>query len=154
MPAERTVRATATAPVPPEAVWEVVSDPTRFASWADRTIQVTRAQDTPLRLGSTYEERNVVLGPVKGHSRWTVVEHEAPRRQTHRGEGLPLTGPVDFFVDLRPVGDATEVTVGLRYRPTLGSIGALLDRLWGRRSVQASMERTARDLAALAAEEG
>jgi hypothetical protein len=147
--AERTVSATATVPAAPDAVWALVSDPTRFVEWADRTIEVTRAEDNPLRLGSTYEERNVVLGPVKGVSRWTVVQHEAPRRQTHRGEGLPLAGPMDLFIDLQADGGATRLTIGLRYRPTLGSIGSLLDRVWGRRSVQASLERSVRSLAAL-----
>jgi carbon monoxide dehydrogenase subunit G len=151
--AERSVSATATASAPPEAVWALLSDPTRFAEWADRTIEVTRAQDNPLRLGSTYEERNVVLGPVRGNSRWTVVQHEAPRRQTHRGEGLPLAGPLDLFIDLQPEGGGTRLTIGLRYRPTMGSIGSLLDRLWGRRSVQASLERSVQNLAALVATE-
>jgi carbon monoxide dehydrogenase subunit G len=147
--AERTISATARIAAPPEAVWALLSDPTRFADWADRTLEVTNARDNPLSLGSTYEERNVVLGPIKGQSRWTVVQHEAPHRQTHRGEGLPLTAALDFFVELRPLDGSTQLILGLRYRPSLGSLGSLLDRLWGRRSVQASMERSVRNVAAL-----
>ena len=58
---ERTAAAIVVVPAPPEAVWELVSDPGRFAEWAQLTEEVIRA-DRPLRLGSTYEERNVVLG--------------------------------------------------------------------------------------------
>src|SRR5438067_9284766 len=94
---ERTVAATVVVPAPPEAVWGLVSDPDRFAEWAEPTEEVLRA-DRPLRIGSTYEERTVVLGPFKGQSRWTVVEHEPPRRQTHRGEGLALAASLDFFL--------------------------------------------------------
>ena len=64
---ERTAAATVIVPAPPDAVWALASDPDRFAEWLELTEEVTRA-DKPLRLGSTYEERNVVLGPLKGSS--------------------------------------------------------------------------------------
>src|SRR5437773_917632 len=116
--AERTVGATTTVPATPEAVWDLVSDPARFVAWADRTLEVTSA-DSALRLGSNYEGRNKVIGPITGASRWTVVEHEEPKRQTHRGEGIAFAAALDFFIELRPVENATEVTVGLRYRPAM-----------------------------------
>ena len=144
--------ATVTVPVPPQAVWELLTDPDRFAEWADRTLEVTRA-DRPLSIGSTYEERNVVMGSMTGESRWTVVEHEPPRRTTHRGEGLAMAASLDFFLELREVEQATEVTVGLRYRPGLGPLGRMIDRLGARRSLQASMERSAQNIRALAERE-
>jgi carbon monoxide dehydrogenase subunit G len=149
---ERTAAATVVVPAPPEAVWELVSDPDRFAEWAELTEEVTSA-DRPLQLGSTYEERNVVLGPIKGTSRWTVVQHEAPRRQTHRGEGIALAASLDFFLELEPAERATQLTVGLRYRPGLGGLGALIDRVHLRRAIQAAMERSAANVAAIAERE-
>ena len=149
---ERTAAATVVVSAPPDAVWELVSDPERFGEWAELTDEVIRA-DKPLRLGSTYEERNVVLGPIKGTSRWTVVQHEAPRRQTHRGEGIALAASLDFFMELEPAEQATQLTVGLRYRPGLGVIGALIDRIHARRAMQAAMERSAANLAAIALRE-
>ena len=149
---ERTVAATAVVPAPPEAVWELISDPDRFAEWAELTEEVIRA-DKPLKLGSTYEERNVVLGPIKGMSRWTVVQHEAPRRQTHRGEGIALAASLDFFIELEPAEQATQLTVGLRYRPALGALGALIARIPLRRSIQAAMERSAANLVEIAGRE-
>ena len=150
--AERTVAATATVPASAQAVWDLVTDPDRFVEWAERTVEVTRA-DRPLSIGSTYEERNVVLGSITGQSRWTVVEYEPPRRTTHRGQGLPLARSLDFFLELREVAQATEVTAGLRYRPGLGPLGRLIDRLHARRALQASMERSVRNIAALAERE-
>jgi carbon monoxide dehydrogenase subunit G len=149
---ERTAAATVVVSAPPEAVWELVSDPERFGEWAELTEEVIRA-DKPLRLGSTYEERNVVLGPIKGTSRWTVVQHEAPRRQMHRGEGIALASSLDFFMELEPAERATQLTVGLRYRPGLGALGALIDRIHLRGSVQAAMERSAANVAAIAERE-
>jgi len=149
---ERTAAATVIVPAPPEAVWALASDPDRFAEWLELTEEVTRA-DKPLRLGSTYEERNVVLGPLKGRSRWTVVQHEAPRRQTHRGEGIALAASLDFFLELEPAERATQLAVGLRYRPALGALGALIDRIHMHRSLQAAMERSVANLAAIAERE-
>jgi carbon monoxide dehydrogenase subunit G len=149
---ERTAAATVVVSAPPEAVWELVSDPERFGEWAELTEEVIRA-DKPLRLGSTYEERNVVLGPIKGTSRWTVVQHEAPRRQMHRGEGIALAASLDFFIELESAEQATQLTVGLRYRPGLGALGALIDRIHLRGSVQAAMERSAANVAAIAERE-
>jgi uncharacterized protein YndB with AHSA1/START domain len=150
--AERTVSATVTIPAPIERVWELVNDPERFAEWADQTIEVTRA-DRPLGIGSTYEERNTVVGPVTGRSRWTVVEHEPPHRSTHRGEGLPLVTSLDVVIELREVENATEVTQSIRYRPGLGSIGSLMDRLFARRSTQAALDRSLANLAVIAERE-
>ena len=149
---ERTAAATVVVSAPPEAVWALVSDPERFDEWAELTEEVIRA-DKPLRLGSTYEERNVVLGPIKGRSRWTVVQHEAPRRQTHRGEGIALAASLDFFMELEPAEQATQLTVGLRYRPGLGVLGALIDRFHARRAMQSAMERSAANVAAIAERE-
>src|SRR5690348_691780 len=149
---ERTAAATVIVPAPPEAVWALVSDPDRFVEWLELTEEVTRA-DKPLRLGSTYEERNVVLGPLKGSSRWTVVQHEAPRRQTHRGEGIALAASLDFFLELEPTERATQLAVGLRYRPAFGGLGALIDRVHMHRSLQSAVERSAANLAAIAERE-
>src|SRR5437763_1847634 len=149
---ERTVAATLVVPAPPDPVWELVSDPQRFAEWFELTVEVTRA-DRPLKLGSTYEERNVVLGPITGTSRWTVVQHEAPGRQTHRGEGIALAASLDYFVELEPAEQVTRVTLGLRYRPALGALGALLDRVILHRSLQSAMERSGANLAAIAEHE-
>ena len=149
---ERTAAATVVVSAPPEAVWELVSDPERFGEWAELTEEVIRA-DKPLRLGSTYEERNVVLGPIRGTSRWTVVQHEAPRRQTHRGEGIALAASLDFFMELEAAKQATQLTVGLRYRLGLGALGALIDRLHARRAMQSAMERSAANIAAIAERE-
>jgi len=48
---------------------------------------------------------------------------------------------------------ATRLTLGLRYRPGLGALGALIDRIHLRRSVQSAMERSAANLAKIAARE-
>ena len=152
MPAERTVRSTAVVAAPIEAVWDLVTDPARAPDWAANTVESRRA-DRPLRLGSTYEERNLVVGPLRGSSRWTVIDHDPPRRTVHRGEGVAVASAMTREIALRSVDGATEVALVFRYRPALGAVGDLLDRALFRRSLQASLNDSARNLEALAARE-
>jgi carbon monoxide dehydrogenase subunit G len=123
--AELYVCASASVSAPPEGVWELVSDTTRYAEWVASTDAVTRS-DGPAREGSTYDEINPILGPWKAKSRWTVTELDAPRRQVHRGEGLPLTRTFEVIMEVGPVGDsASEVTITLRGTSSAGPLGSL-----------------------------
>jgi carbon monoxide dehydrogenase subunit G len=150
--AERAVVASTTVPAPPEKVFELISDTTRYAEWAENTLEVVRT-DGPARTGSTYDERNVVFGPVKSSSRWTVVEHEPPRRSVHRGEGIALAKSANIEFDLVPAGESTELTLTFRYEPAFGPIGAAIDTLLARRSLEASIRRSLDNLAAIAERE-
>ncbi len=159
MSAKRVVAASALAPGRPEDLWALLSDPRRFVEWADLTREVLRA-DEPLGLGGVYVERNRLLGPVSTTVTYTVVELDEPHRQVHRAEGPVLAASMAFFVELAPVASppapglaATRVRVGLRYAPALGPLGVLPDALVLRRSLQRDFERTARNVAALAARE-
>jgi uncharacterized protein YndB with AHSA1/START domain len=152
MAAERGIVASTTVPAPPEKVFELISDTTRYAEWAENTLEVVRT-DGPARPGSTYDERNVVFGPVKSSSRWTVVEHDPPRRSVHRGEGIALAKSASIEFELAPAGDSTELTLTFRYEPAFGPIGAAIDTLVARRSLEASIRRSLANLAAIAERE-
>ena len=69
-------------PAPPDRVWELVSDSSRYHEWVEGTDAVTRT-DGPTKPGSTYDEVNPILGPWKAKTHWTVTEYVAPRRQVH-----------------------------------------------------------------------
>ena len=100
------VTAYAVVPAPPDQVWELVCDTSRYAEWVEGTDEVTRT-DGPAAPGSTYDEVNPILGPWKAKTHWTVTEFEAPRRMVHRGTGLPLTEEFDVIFELAPEGDST-----------------------------------------------
>jgi uncharacterized protein YndB with AHSA1/START domain len=152
MAAERSIVASTTIPAPPEKVFELISDTTRYPDWAENTLEVVRT-DGPARVGSTYDERNIVFGPVKSSSRWTVVEHDPPRRSLHRGEGIALARSASIEFDLVPVGESTELTLTFRYVPAFGPIGAAIDSLVARRSLEASIRESLANLAAIAERE-
>jgi uncharacterized protein YndB with AHSA1/START domain len=113
-------------PAAQERVWKVLDDTSRYADWVPQTLEVTR-NDGEAVAGATYDERNEVFGPIKGKSRWRVVAREEGY-SLHEGEGLPLVKNLSIEFRTQPAGEATEVTSTLRYDPTLGPVGALIDK--------------------------
>jgi carbon monoxide dehydrogenase subunit G len=107
------VTASALLPAPPERVWELVCDTTRYAEWVEGTQEVTRT-DGPARQGSTYDEVNPILGPWRARTRWTVVELDPPRRQVHRSADVPTARRFDVVMELEPEGEGTRFTLTLR----------------------------------------
>ena len=147
--AQLLVRARASLSAPPERVWELLSDTTRYAEWVAGTDEVTRS-DGPARAGSTYDEVNPILGSWKARSRWTVTEFDPPRRQVHRAEGLPLTS-FEVVMEVAPVGEAaSEVTITLQGTSSAGPVGTMFVRLM-RPQVERDNRRSVQRLAELAA---
>ena len=145
------VTAYAVVSAPPERVWELLSDTSRYADWVAGTDAVTRT-DGPARQGSTYDEVNPILGPWKAKSSWTVTEFEPPRRQVHRGTGLPLSEEFDVIFELAPEGGATGFTLSLRAKPALGPVGAVFASLM-EGQVARDNRKSVENFAALAARE-
>ena len=127
MAGRRSVTVSRVIPAPPEEIWRILDDTSRYAEWVEQTTQVTR-NDGEAVVGATYDERNTVVGPIKGSSRWRVVERDPGRYSRHEGEGLPLVANVAIEFRTEPAGESTEVTSTLSYDPTLGPIGALIDK--------------------------
>ena len=133
-------------PAPQDAIWSILNDTRRYAEWVPQTLEVTHSDGEGV-VGATYHERNQVFGPIKGHSRWRVVEAR-PQHSLHEGEGLPLVKNVSIQFDSQAAGEATEVTLTLRYDTTLGPVGALIDKAAHSQTV-ASQEEALANLEAL-----
>ena len=127
MAGKRSVTVSRVIPISAEDVWKVLDDTSRYAEWVPQTLEVTR-NDGEAVVGATYDERNKVVGPIKGSSRWRVVERDPGRYSLHEGEGLPLVTNVSIELRTEAAGESTEVTSTLRYDPTLGPLGALIDK--------------------------
>ena len=74
--ADLSVSATASVSAPPDRVWELVCDTSRYAEWVAGTDAVTRT-DGPAREGTTYDEVNPILGPWKARTRWTKAQYSS-----------------------------------------------------------------------------
>ena len=123
-----TVTASTHVPAPPEAVWELISDTTRYADWVEGTDAVTRT-DGPAWEGSTYDEANTLLGPWKARTTWRVTEYTPHRRQVHTSKDVPLAKRFDVVMELEPQAEGTLFVVTLSATPSLGPIGAAMARL-------------------------
>ena len=137
-------------PAAQEDLWKVLNDTRRYAEWVPQTLEVTHSDGEGV-VGATYHERNQVFGPIKGESRWRVVE-AAPQHSLHEGEGLPLVKNVSIQFDTQPAGESTEVTLTLRYDTTLGPLGALIDKAAHGQTV-AAQEKALENLEALVTRE-
>jgi hypothetical protein len=110
-------------------VWVILSQVERYADWAP-WIRVARHVDGRSGLGMAYEERSRLLTPLAATSRWRVIEFDRPRRQVHRAEEVALAATFERIFELASDGaGGTWLTVAVRYRPGLGVLGRLLDRL-------------------------
>ena len=115
-------------PASPRDVWRILGDIERYAEWGPWTLHA-RPLDRPAGLGAAYEEHGRVLSPLIRLSRWRIVEFDAPRRQVHRAEAVPLAVAFERVFELAPDGDGgTWLTLVVRYRPALGYVGRGLDR--------------------------
>jgi hypothetical protein len=113
----------------PRDVWRVLSAVERTPEWCPWSRAVLPAGARSSGLGVAYEERGGVLTPLAQRSRWRIVEYDPPRRQVHRAEHVRLAAAFDRIFELRSDGgDGTWLTLGVRYRPALGTLGRLVDR--------------------------
>jgi len=129
-------------PASSEQIWQLLDDTSRYAEWVPQTLEVTR-NDGEAVVGATYDERNQVFGPIKGNSRWRVVERDPGRYSLHEGEGLPLVSNISIEFRTEPAGESTEVTSTLRYDTTLGPVGGLIDKAAHGQTVSAQEEALA-----------
>ena len=128
MAGKQSVTVSRVIPAPSDQVWRILDDTSRYAEWVPQTLEVTR-NDGEAVVGATYDERNRVVGPIKGTSRWRVVERDPGRFSLHEGEGLPLVDNISIEFRTEAAGESTEVTSTLRYDTTLGPLGALIDKV-------------------------
>src|SRR5271165_887758 len=149
MARQTSISASAIIPAPPERVWEIASDTSRYSEWVENTLQVLHT-DGPARLGATMEELTRIAGPWKSVTRWRVTQFDPPRRQTQEGEGVSTAKGMAVIIELSPAGQDTSFTLTLRYTPRFGLIGAVIDRAV-RGSISRSQQRSAQAFATLVA---
>ena len=112
---------------PREQVWAMVSDTRRYAEWIENTDRVVNASSERADAGVTYEERNTVVGPLKGNSTWVVDVAEAPRHAVHSGEGIAVAKDLRLEMTLEPEGEGTRYVHRLIYTPAFGPLAPLLN---------------------------
>ena len=73
MAGQTSITATAIIPVPPERVWQIARDSSRYPQWVENTLRMIHT-DGPTRPGATMEELTRIVGPWKAVTRWRVTQ--------------------------------------------------------------------------------
>lgn len=81
-------------PLPPQEVFEYVSDFSRHHEWATNHITVTPVSEGPARLGSKYRSVGIQAGK-EWPSELEISGYEPPRRFEFTATGGPLDAPDD-----------------------------------------------------------
>lgn len=110
---------------PPDAAWRVLCDVDGYADWVEHTTRMLGSSGG-VRVGATYDERSLLLGPVTWRTHWRMVEVVDGRRQVHVGTGLPIVHRMiaTFEVEPDPAGCRVRFTLETESRGVLGRIVA------------------------------
>lgn len=119
MKVERTVAIKAA----PEAVYEVVMDPTCLEKWVSIHQYLEHEPPGQLREGSTMTQCLRLAGR-RFKVRWTVVENDPVRRVVWEGEG-PLRSKAKVIYGFEPDGDGTRFSYTNEYELPGGAIGRM-----------------------------
>ncbi len=128
---------------PHEQVWAALADIGSIHVWNPGVEDSHTTSTADSGLGAT---RHCDLGG-KNYLHEEVVEFDQGRRLTMRitDTNMPFDH-ADIRFRLRPDGDATHVSVSPVYRLKFGPIGALMDRLFVRRTYTKGMKALLRGL--------
>jgi uncharacterized protein YndB with AHSA1/START domain len=107
MARQTSIIASAIIPAPPERVWEIACDTSRYPEWVENTLRMIHT-DGPTRPGATMEELTRIAGPWKSVTRWRVTEFDPPRRQVQQGEGVSTAKSMAVIIELSPAGQGHQ----------------------------------------------
>jgi carbon monoxide dehydrogenase subunit G len=110
-------------PAPPDKVWEVATDWTRYGEW--NVTHTGFPEGAPANeQGATFKEKITIMG-MPGEAAWTVAEIEEPTRVVWDGEG-PMGITLGTKLELTPNGDGTTVALEVTFDggPLAGPMGA------------------------------
>jgi carbon monoxide dehydrogenase subunit G len=126
-------------PAPPDRVWEVATDWTRYGEW--NVTHTGFPEGAPANeQGATFKEKITIMG-MPGEAAWTVAEIEAPTRVVWDGEG-PMGITLGTKLELTPNGEGTTVALEVTFDggPLAGPMGATVAAS-GQRASAESLEK-------------
>ena len=112
----------------PEAIFEVLADPTTYGHWVVGSQRIRWSESSWPEPGSRFGHQ-VGLGPLRLQDTTHVLECVPQRRLVLRTKAWPL-GETVVELRLRPLADGTEVV--MRQTPTRGLLRAMNNRVFER----------------------
>ena len=104
------VRASTRIDVPPERVFDILSDVRNDARWNGRVTRADLRSPEPIGVGSQF-------AMVNGGSPYdvTIITHDRPSRLVLEARGKP---DLEIAYSLTPAGDGTDLDSDFEFRPT------------------------------------
>jgi uncharacterized protein YndB with AHSA1/START domain len=122
-----TVSATVDLDAPPEQVWKLIMDPSRYRDWVSIHRKLVDADDGPIKPGFRVEQRLALRGaPFTVH--WKLTECDPPNRGTWEGKG-PAGSYARVTNKLSPNGNGGT---HFEYENTFEAPGGAMGRLASR----------------------
>jgi uncharacterized protein YndB with AHSA1/START domain len=111
---------------PPEAVWQVVMDPTRLGQWVTIHRRLGPHSSGPPRKGFEMEQTLCLRG-VNFKVHWELVNGEAPSHAEWHGRG-PAHSQAETEYRLTAVDGGTRFDYRNEFKAPLGALGAIASR--------------------------
>jgi carbon monoxide dehydrogenase subunit G len=127
---------------PPEKVWGVVADPSRFGDWLN--MHKSWKGEVPSQFHQGDQVTAVVsLLNMPNTITWTVEEYEPPKSVRLTGTGLAGV-KVAITLDVEPRGDGTAMSIAAEFEGQMivGAIGQAVENA-GRQELDESTARLA-----------
>lgn len=121
---------------PAEKVYEFVDNPENFSKYVPNVQRVVDIKRSAGRVGDSFRVIYKVMG-VTFDEKFTVTEHEPPRKAGSRFEG-GMTGTFDWTFE--PQGAQTETSVDVHYELAGGVLGKAADALVLERTNEKTIE--------------
>jgi uncharacterized protein YndB with AHSA1/START domain len=113
---------------PPERVWEIVMDPSRFGDWVTIHRRVDKVDDGPPREGMRMDQTLCLRG-ANFKVKWELAECEGSRHATWEGRG-PMHSSARTVYDLADDGNGgTQFHYTNEFKAPGGPFGAAASRL-------------------------
>jgi len=133
---------------PPDRVWALGTDPSRYAEWQAGLVEVRDISGPLDQVGSKYTAVYKVMGRrLEGTSEVTKVE---PGRLIEERGSIIGGGPASTTIRIEPAADGTDMTVELDYDLPGGMIGDIADKLFMERAIERQIRHSNENLKALA----
>ena len=127
---------------PQDAVWAVLSNPSRFPEWLTIHEKWKDEPPTELSQGATFTQVVSVMGMANTIA-WTTDEYDAPNSLRISGTGM-AGAKISFVLAVAADGPASVATIDAEFtgQMVVGAIGAAIERS-AAKEVEASLEKLA-----------
>ena len=111
---------------PPEKVWEVIMDPSRFGEWVTIHRKLINGPKGPPRAGDEMEQTLHLRG-VNFHVNWELATCEPPLHAVWEGRG-PAHSHAETEYRLTAVDGGTRFAYRNEFKAPFGALGAVASR--------------------------